>query len=146
MLPERHGRNELKDYLVPVSLRSARRLILGDTRRTLASELQRITSVDMFNHDSWHAFSHMMWEFLIADKHCVPAAFYARTMFSRCQEDQMRFRFSLTRETTLTACFAISVSRGRPEGILLARSVRGFWCLASDAWQHTWLDRPACDH
>ena len=68
-MPERHGRNELKDYLVPVSLRSARRLILGDTRRTLASELQRLTSVDMFNHDSWHAFSHMMWEFLIADKH-----------------------------------------------------------------------------
>ena len=71
-MPERHGRNELKDYLVPVALRSARRLILGDTRRTLASELQRLQSVDLFNHDSWHAFSHMMWEFLIADKHLSP--------------------------------------------------------------------------
>ena len=71
-MPERHGRNELKDYLVPEALRPARRLILGDTRRTLASELQRLQSVDMFNHDSWHVFSHMMWEFLIADKHLSP--------------------------------------------------------------------------
>ena len=71
-MPERHGRNELKDYLVPDSLRSARRLVLGDTRRTLASELQGLPQVDLFNHDSWHAFSHMMWEFLIADKHLSP--------------------------------------------------------------------------
>ena len=28
--------------------------------------------MDLFNHDSWHAFSHMMWEFLIADKHLSP--------------------------------------------------------------------------
>jgi predicted O-methyltransferase YrrM len=68
-MPDRHGRNELKDYLVPGSLRSARRLVLGDTRRTLSTELQQIGRVDLFLHDSWHAFSHMMWEFLIADKH-----------------------------------------------------------------------------
>jgi predicted O-methyltransferase YrrM len=71
-MPERHGRNELKDYLVPDSLRSARRLVLGDTRRTLESELQGLPRVDLFNHDSWHVFSHMMWEFLIADKYLSP--------------------------------------------------------------------------
>lgn len=71
-MPERHGRNELKDHLVPGSLRSARRLVLGDTRCTLAPELERLGTVDLFNHDSWHAFSHMMWEFLIADKHLSP--------------------------------------------------------------------------
>ena len=71
-MPERHGQNDLKDYLVPEALRSARRLILGDTRRTLASELHRLQSVDMFNHDSWHVFPHMMWEFLVADKHLNP--------------------------------------------------------------------------
>ena len=68
-MPERHGHNELKDYLVPEPLRSARRLVLGDTRRTLATELEQIGSVDLFLHDSWHAFSHMTWEFLVADKH-----------------------------------------------------------------------------
>jgi hypothetical protein len=34
--------------------------------------LQKLQRVDMFNHDSWHAFSHMMWEFLVADKHLSP--------------------------------------------------------------------------
>lgn len=68
-LPERHGRNELKDYLVPTDLRGARRLILGNTRDTLAPELLKLGTIDMFNHDSWHAFSHMMWEFLVADRH-----------------------------------------------------------------------------
>ncbi len=71
-MPERHGQNHLKDYLVPGPLRSARRLVLGDTRQTLTSELQKLETVDMFNHDSWHAFSHMMWEFLVADKHLAP--------------------------------------------------------------------------
>jgi predicted O-methyltransferase YrrM len=68
-LPDRQGRNERKDFLVPPSLRSARRLVLGDTRRTLVPELERVGRVDLFNHDSWHAFSHMIWEFLVADQH-----------------------------------------------------------------------------
>jgi predicted O-methyltransferase YrrM len=71
-MPERHGRNESKDHLVPDSLRAARRLVLGDTRQTLAPELERLGRVDLFNHDSWHVLPHMMWEFLIADKHLAP--------------------------------------------------------------------------
>lgn len=71
-MPERHGKNELKDYLVPVPLRSGRRLVLGDTRHTLAPELERLGRVDLFNHDSWHVFPHMTWEFLVADKYLSP--------------------------------------------------------------------------
>lgn len=71
-MPERHGRNELKDYLVPESLRSARRLVLGDARRTLIAELQQVGRIDLFLHDSWHVFPHMMWEFLVADRYLAP--------------------------------------------------------------------------
>ena len=48
-MPERRGRNHLKDDRVPEAPRSARRLVLGDTRQTLPSELQRLERVTTFS-------------------------------------------------------------------------------------------------
>lgn len=50
-------------FLVPESLRCNWSLILGDATVELPKLLERLSSIDMFHHDSRHTYEHMMFEF-----------------------------------------------------------------------------------
>ncbi len=49
--------------LIPVSLRHRWRLSIGSARKVLPDVLRAVSPIDLFVHDSLHAYSHMKWEF-----------------------------------------------------------------------------------
>jgi hypothetical protein len=51
------------DFFVRPALKSAWRLIIGDSRRELPPLLVRLGRIDLFHHDSLHTYEHMMWEY-----------------------------------------------------------------------------------
>ncbi|MCK4659247.1 MAG: class I SAM-dependent methyltransferase [Phycisphaerae bacterium] len=70
-LPSPPGRPP-QDALVPPRLRGRSKLVLGDTKDTLADVFKEAGSIDLFNHDSLHTFPHMMWEYLMAHRALKP--------------------------------------------------------------------------
>jgi hypothetical protein len=61
--------------LVPESLRPQWELLLGDSRRELPVLLNKLGSIDAFNHDSLHTTRHMTWEFETAWRAIKPGGF-----------------------------------------------------------------------
>jgi len=53
-------------FIVPKNLRSRWQLHLGDAKELLPRLLQTLNKIDIFIHDSWHSYDHMMLEFQIA--------------------------------------------------------------------------------
>ena len=49
--------------MIPEGVRDRWSLIIGNTRFKLLPLLEELSYVDMFFHDSHHAYSHMMWEY-----------------------------------------------------------------------------------
>jgi predicted O-methyltransferase YrrM len=56
-------------FLVPDELRRRWNLVIGDSRRELPALLDRLSSIDLFHHDSLHTFRHMTWEYQTALPH-----------------------------------------------------------------------------
>ena len=50
-------------WIVPESLRSRWKLMVGDTRDLLPKLLADVASIDVFIHDSLHTYEHMVWEY-----------------------------------------------------------------------------------
>lgn len=65
------------DFLVPNELRRRWTLVVGDSRRELPALLDRLTSIDLFHHDSLHTFEHMTWEYHTALPHLTPRGLLA---------------------------------------------------------------------
>lgn len=60
------------DTLVPAELRGRWSLHPGDTRRELPRLLERLSSVNLFYHDSMHTSDHMTWELQTALPYLTP--------------------------------------------------------------------------
>lgn len=68
----RDGTPEDTGNLVPDSLRHRWTLTLGDARSTLPAFFEDVSEIDLFNHDSLHLYSHMLWEYRTAWQHIRP--------------------------------------------------------------------------
>lgn len=68
----RDGAREDTGNLVPDSLRHRWTLTFGDARSTLPAFFEDVSEIDLFNHDSLHLYSHMLWEYGRAWKHIRP--------------------------------------------------------------------------
>lgn len=60
------------DFLVPGQLCENWTLVVGDSRRELPALLDRLSTIDLFHHDSLHTFEHMTWEYETALPHLTP--------------------------------------------------------------------------
>lgn len=60
------------DFLVPDQLCGHWTLVVGDSRRELPTLLDRLSTIDLFHHDSLHTFEHMTWEYQTAVPHLTP--------------------------------------------------------------------------
>jgi predicted O-methyltransferase YrrM len=57
------------DFLVPDELSGRWTLVVGDSRCELPTLLRRLSTIDLFYHDSLHTFQHMTWEYQAALPH-----------------------------------------------------------------------------
>ena len=53
-------------WIVPDDLRDRWTLLMGDAKEVLPGLLAELGAVEIFLHDSDHAYEHMMWEFRVA--------------------------------------------------------------------------------
>lgn len=56
-------------WLIPASLKSQHRLLLGDSAVTMPAVFAEFPEIDIFMHDSLHTYDHMMLEFRTAWPH-----------------------------------------------------------------------------
>ncbi len=59
-------------WIVPESLRSRWKLLVGDARDLLPSLLAQLRTIDIFIHDSLHTYDHMLWEYRTAFPYLRP--------------------------------------------------------------------------
>ena len=53
-------------WVVPEELRDRWTLLMGDSEEVLPDLLDDLGTVEVFLHDSYHGYEHMMWEFRVA--------------------------------------------------------------------------------
>ncbi len=61
----RYGDSEKPEpvgFVVPEELKNDWKLIIGDTKKTLPSEIVRLGPIDIFMHDSEHTYNHVTFE------------------------------------------------------------------------------------